>query len=328
MPIVIGSEPSPFGDTPDPKCFGTVSPLDPQMFSTIAEHVADQLGGKTSSKYSPIEVAQWIDDYVAASNNALTDARQKASNPKSPEFRRIEADVQIQMGLGKFYVAKLRSGVLFEIFRQTGNVKACTLALENYQRARQAWASMAVLAATVYVKDVSYGDVPMRRGNWGDKVPAIDKDILALTSKLEEAKLKTAAASGPGTASAETVSQAIAAAIGRPKIVSVQCDHTPPAGFKPGEALELAVQAGHSSSPVTANLYYRHVNQGERWMKTATESAHGGLSGTIPAEYTQSEYPLEYYFEVRAGDGPPSMYPAFNLTLSNQPYFAIMQHKA
>jgi hypothetical protein len=28
MPIVLGSERSPYGDTPDPKCFGTVSPLE------------------------------------------------------------------------------------------------------------------------------------------------------------------------------------------------------------------------------------------------------------------------------------------------------------
>ena len=38
MPVVEGSEPSPYGDTPIPKIFGTVSPLDPQMFSTVAEY--------------------------------------------------------------------------------------------------------------------------------------------------------------------------------------------------------------------------------------------------------------------------------------------------
>ena len=32
MPMVRGSEPSPYSDTPEPRCFGTVSPLDPQLF--------------------------------------------------------------------------------------------------------------------------------------------------------------------------------------------------------------------------------------------------------------------------------------------------------
>jgi hypothetical protein len=40
MPIVLGSERSPYSDTPIPKCFGTVSPLDPQLFSAIVDHAA------------------------------------------------------------------------------------------------------------------------------------------------------------------------------------------------------------------------------------------------------------------------------------------------
>ena len=46
MPMVLGSERSPYSDTPTPKCFGTVSPLDPQIFSTIVEYVNDLLAGK------------------------------------------------------------------------------------------------------------------------------------------------------------------------------------------------------------------------------------------------------------------------------------------
>ena len=32
MPAVAGIQPSPYSDTPEPKCFATVSPLDPQFF--------------------------------------------------------------------------------------------------------------------------------------------------------------------------------------------------------------------------------------------------------------------------------------------------------
>ena len=124
MPIVLGSEPSPYGDTPAPKCFATVSPLDPQLFSTIVEHAADLLADRCNPKYSPIEVAQWLEDYSAASAQALTDARVKATSHTSPEFRRMEEDVLIQTGLGGFFAAKLRSGVLFEIYQQAGSPEA------------------------------------------------------------------------------------------------------------------------------------------------------------------------------------------------------------
>ena len=323
MPIVIGSEPSPFSDTPEPRCFGTVSPIDPQIFSTIVEHVSDLLASNPNPKYSPIEVAQWVEDLAAASSSALTEARKTASSTTSPEFRRMEADVLIQIGLGGFLAAKLRSGVLYEIFQQTADTRACTLALAQYQKARQSWATMAARAATVYVPDITYGNVAMRRGNWRDRLAAIDKDILALVTKLEAAKLKkTPAPAAQRTASAETVAQAIHAAIGRPDRTSVKCDHTPPATFHPGEPLTLSMHAGSAASG-PFYLHYRHVNQGERWLQMEMKPGRGGQVATVPGEYTQSEYPLEYYFELRGKSGEALMYPAFNSTLSNQPYYAV-----
>jgi hypothetical protein len=49
-------------------------------------------------------------------------------------------------------------------------------------------------------------------------------------------------------------------------------------------------------------------------------------SASIPASYTKSTYPLQYYFELRTTDAA-TLYPPFNATFSNQPYFAIMPSK-
>jgi hypothetical protein len=57
------------------------------------------------------------------------------------------------------------------------------------------------------------------------------------------------------------------------------------------------------------------------------KSGSGGYSAAIPGEYTKSPYPLQYYFELqRATDA--WLYPAFNATLSNQPYYAISKRTA
>jgi hypothetical protein len=322
MPIVIGSEPSPYGDTPTPKCFATVSPLDPQMFSIIVEHVNDLLAGNSDPRYSPIEVAQWMEDFAAASSSALAEARLKATGRSSPAFRRMEEDVLIQIGLGEFFGAKLRSGVLFEIYQQTGETKAGALALAHYQRAREAWATMATRAAKVYSADVSYGDVPERRGSWSDRLPAIDVDIEAMKGKLAAANGKTASAS-----SAQNAGKAIEAAVGRPNRPAVTCEHTAAEAFRPGEALALALKT-QAPSVTSVKLHYRHVNQGERWVQTEMEAAHGEFTAAIPADYTQSPYALQYYFELRAKSGSAWMYPAFNATLSNQPYYAISKRIA
>jgi hypothetical protein len=50
---------------------------------------------------------------------------------------------------------------------------------------------------------------------------------------------------------------------------------------------------------------------------------HNAYSATIPAKYTNSAFPLQYYFAFQRGADAAWLYPAFNSTLSNQPYYAI-----
>lgn len=311
----------PYGDTPDPKCFGTVSPLDPQLFSTIVEHAGDLLGGKESPKYSPVEVAQWLEDFTAASTAGLQAACKGGSKAGSPEVRRMEEDVLIQIGLGRFFAAKLRSGMLYEIYQQTGSAEAGKMALAKYTEARDAWATMATRAKTVYRSDISYGSIPMRRGHWADRLPMIDKDVQAMRASLS-APPKTG-----HDISAEHVSAAIKAASGKPSRATAACSHTPPESFRPGQPLQISASPLVGDAHAGMELYYRHVNQGERWRSMPMAKSGRGYGAAIPGEYTQSSYPLQYYF-VLSGTGGATFSPAFNASLSNQPYYAIWRRQA
>jgi hypothetical protein len=313
MPIVLDSERSPYGDTPDPKCFGTVSPLDPQLFSTVVEFTGDLLAGKPHAKYSPLDVARWLENMTAASGHALVAARAKARSQSSPEFRRAEEDVLIMNGLGDYFAGKLRSAVLYEIFEQTGSPKAAELAVDQYRKAREAWAKMADRATKVYVADLSYGDVPMRRGNWSDRLPSIDTDLHAMEEKVKNPPSPNG--------SAQDAERAIQVATGNSERPSSSCKHKSPAAFRPGQSLNLSLQVDPAQA-TAALLHYRHVNQGERWLSVEMQSGADGYTAAIPGDYTGSIYPLEYYFELR-GAGKAWLHPAFNSTLSNRPYYAI-----
>ena len=71
-------------------------------------------------------------------------------------------------------------------------------------------------------------------------------------------------------------------------------------------------------------MHYRHVNQAERWQQAATSAEAGNTyNAEIDGQYTQSVYPLQYYFEMRIGDEKASLYPGFNSDLNNQPYFVV-----
>jgi hypothetical protein len=52
------------------------------------------------------------------------------------------------------------------------------------------------------------------------------------------------------------------------------------------------------------------------------QEAPGTYNAAIPATYTDSPYPLQYYFELHTANAA-TLYPAFNPNLSNQPYYAI-----
>lgn len=322
MPIIPGSEPVPYSDTPAPKCFGTVSPLDPQMFATVVEYAQALMEGEAIAKYSPIEVAQWAEDRAAAARTALDQARNTARSPRRSTFRRIEEDVLIQVGLGTFFAHKLRTAVLYEIYQKSGDPEAARLAIAHYEQARSAWAVMAERARSVYRPNVSYGSIPKRSGHWSDRLPGIDADLAAMKARLQ--------ADSSTQRPRKDAAAAIQMAIGRPRKSQLSCTHTPPESFKPGEALTLSVtvDAGQGGAAVRAvRLWHRHVNQAERWRVEDATGRNDVYAAAIPAAYTQSPFPLEYYFEVEDALGVRSIYPGFNKTLSNQPYFAVYKRR-
>ena len=68
---------------------------------------------------------------------------------------------------------------------------------------------------------------------------------------------------------------------------------------------------------------YRHVQQAEPWCVTPMAIDAGGGHAVIPAEYTGTPYPLEYYFELSDDAGRWWLYPGLGPNLADQPYFVL-----
>lgn len=315
--MIDGDHPGPYRDTPTPRVFGNVSPLDPQLFSRINDFADGLLKGESSGKYSPIEVAQWIEDYAvqAAKGLAQAQAESPVAAKSRPEYRRMAADAAIMAGLGQFFGAKFRSGALYRIYEQTGDATALDESLKTYRAARASWAGIANLAKTIYSSDITVGENPQLRGHWLDRLPAIDADIALMESKRNRAK--------GGEVSQERVPAAIKAILGRPHRASLSCQHQAAAKFHPGQPLDIELSVQKGSKPVSVRLFYRHVTQAERYESAEMQLRDGRYRTTIPGNYTDSQYPLEYYFELRQGPESASLYPGFNADLTNQPYFVV-----
>ena len=316
MPIVGETRSHPYGDTPSPKCFGTVGSLDPEIFSSINGFVDELVEGHLSGRYSPLDVARWLDEFCGAAERYVRQAEAEVPDRHGPSFRRLTVDVAIQSGIGRFFARKLRAGVWYALYERTRDVDALRQAISAYRAARSAWATLAGQAEGVYAKDLSFGLSAHLRGHWIDRMAVIDGEIQGMEKVLEEA------AHEHGVDEERAKKARALLSIASEKPTDFHPEHTPPDSFRPGApvTIEVAVQEADDGS---IRLHYRHVNQAEEYIVVDMQKRDGRYRTTIPTEYTDSPYPLQYFLEFRDAQGRAWMYPSLNATLSNQPYYVI-----
>jgi hypothetical protein len=284
MPIVDENRKHPYSDTPKPKVFGNVSPFDPQMFATVNEHDPAKISA----------AAFWLSSLAKSARGTLGQVPSK----ETAEQRRWHLDVRILCGLGEFFSYKLSAAAGWHEFERSKKQETLASAIYTYTLARSAWATLADLANGPYSKDITYGTVRHMRGHWQDRLADIDGDIEDMKKYLE-----------PGRKIEPIYRDGLSGSLGPQGPIA----HTPPPHFQPGKEFDIVA---HGDG---ATLYYRHVNQSERWRSLSLIRRGPGVCGAIiPAEYTNSKYPIEYYFFV-AGKFDPGFGPNHDGT----PYYVV-----
>jgi len=321
MSIVQGDDLTrPYYDTPKPPRFAYVETFDKQFFARIHESAASLLARRPDARYSPVEVAVWLD--------GLAGTAEVAGKRLSPwlrgnaELRRLSADVAIQAALGRFFAHKLRAGVLWSLHEATNDPVAAAEAVKAYRAARDAWAA-AARSGSVYEEDLSYGPQPWLRGHWRDRLPAIDADIAAMERLAGDVNgAVTGDVNGAVTGDPETIWAAIGQVLAARPRAAMAVNHEPPARFNPGDTLTITF-----TTPIEmteARLHYRHVDQAETWQALPMALQASGWQATIPGPYTASPFALQYYFELR-DNGVASLSPGLASDLANQPYYLLRQ---
>ena len=312
MPIVQDMPGRPYYDTPQPARFGTVESFDPQMFATIEETADALISGQPEARYTPADVAAWLDQFANSALGHLDNARRQT--PDSADFRRLAIDIAISASLARFFANKMRSAVLWSIHLRGDDATAANEAVRLYRVARDWWAEAARVGA-VYAGDLSYGPEPWLRGHWRDRLPAIDADLAEMVRLAGDTN---GMASGRRLVPRERMWAAIGQALAAPQRARVAVRHVAPGRFTPGQPLRLAAAMPDGVS--AARLHYRHVNQAEAWQAADMANENGRFTAEIAADYTKSPFALQYYFELRQEDAA-SLFPGLSADLANQPYF-------
>lgn len=295
-------------DTPQPGTWEGVSPFDPETFYGIGEFADAALHGRLTPKYTPLEVASWLDAMVREGEAALAKTERYAPE-NNPQAQRTIIDLQVIAQLGRFFAGKFRAAVEYAFFQRTGNAEYLQESIRILQEAQAAYASIPGLVRGVYQEDIAFGVGISDRGSWSDRIMAMREDLHLLNRELQRAQ---GGSDSESTVHIERRSQRWAA-------VAQFAAASP---YKRGESLNVCLVTSDSAIS-GAVLRYRHVNQAEDFETVEMERTGDGFEAAIPGDYTSSPYPLMYLAEVRRDQEQPVFVPAFNDSLSNQPYIVV-----
>ncbi|HEY1663606.1 MAG TPA: twin-arginine translocation signal domain-containing protein [Verrucomicrobiae bacterium] len=328
MPTVDASRKHPYSDTPEPRRFGNVSSLDPEFFLTLDESADELLQSINSGKCSQARVAQQLEEAAGQAMARLHEAKSTVKDDRNPAFRRWAIDIVIQAGLGRFFAAKFRAGMLYAIYERAGDRSALKAAIKMQRAARAAWVELAEQAMAPYVHDITYGHDYFMHGHWLDRLPAMDDDIGDM-EKLLSAPDALIFTRQPIKTDPKSIKQAMRAVFLKstseaPAIANL---HEPAASFQRGQPLTILAHPPAASSAMISSigLRYRHVNQGDIWQMMEMERTGNILQATIPADYTDSPYPLQYHFQIRSTAGNTWLYPGLENRWRGQPYYFLRQ---
>ncbi|MGN6370360.1 MAG: hypothetical protein ACTHN5_19065 [Phycisphaerae bacterium] len=306
MSLVDAAHPGPYREAPSPKVFANVTAIDPQLFASVSEYVDALLSQKPLGKITPQEVASQLQQWSQDAQGSLKAATKQS---RDINLRRVEVDVTIAAGIGTFLSQKLQAAVAYAFFERTGNTAARDRAIHFYKKARAAWAAFIPLADASYARDLAFGAERQLRGHWHDRLADIDADIAALQSH-KPPPLPSAPIPLPAP----------------PRRPSLAVKHAPPRHFQRGTPIPLSISLPREG--LTARVWYRPVNQGETYrsiqMEVTPQSGVRLLTAIIPAEETQTDFPLQYYFEMADGSAElAALVPGFGNDFTGQPYFVI-----
>jgi hypothetical protein len=317
MPIVWsedGTRPHPYLDMPEPRRFGTVSPLDPEVFSSVADFVDELLARTPSGRVSPFDVVEHLDRLAEDADRHLVEFADQVSGA-DPEVRRWSADIAILASLGRFFAGKLRAAIWYELHTRTRSTAALQSAVEQYQAARRSWISASGRADGVYVTDLTFGPQQHLRGHWVDRVAAIDADLRDMEAQWRTMR----GAATEGDHDTRVVDEAA-----RP-LLDVEIVHTPPREFRPDTELVLEVQVRGPDAPAVrrVTVRYRPMNQAVPYAVVDMHRAGDRFTGKVDADALDGDYPLAYAFVVFEHGRHAWRHPGLGEDLTSQPYFVV-----
>lgn len=294
--------------------FGNAPTFDSALFANPQEYAALLLKGEPSHRYTPLDVADWLDELAEGCEAALTRAR------RSPDFGRVEVqrifiDVEILSGIARHFADKFRAACWAELFMATKATELLEPMIDYARRSVAVWERLAAVSRDVYHTDLTYGPETWLRGSWHGRLPEMQAELL----DLEAIRRAGGTESVPTDAKTRAAIDALRA---RQPTRSEPLPIKAPETLSAGQAFAVSVETAAEGQPV---LHYRHVNQAERWQSVPMQRQGNVYAAEVPGAYTDSPYHLQYFVSL-SRNGQSVLIPGLNDDLANEPYLTALHN--
>ena len=306
MSIVENAPHLPYSyDLHKPSRFGMATSQDPNLIMSPLELANCIYNKKNIKKYSPITMANWFNEYANKARTNLLKAIKKIKNKNDPEFLRLEIDISILIGIGKFFSYKIKSACYWELYIKEKKFNLGYQSLQLYKKSYSAWSKIAKISKKFYLEDLTYGPQSWLRGRWDDRLPAIKDDIVKMTNILDGNLIKSKKHINIFELSRWNKNQ------------SFHINHT--IEKKSDRSVDITI---NNLNKINGELFfnYRQVNQAKKWQRNKIRSLKNRFTIMKFNNFLKQNYPIQYYFEL-VEKKYSYFCPGINKNLSNQPYY-------
>jgi hypothetical protein len=290
--------------------YGSAEPGDQGIFYGIDEYAADFRMKRFAGKYSPLQIAGWLDNMARETEGAMAAAAEKAGNMEDPEYLSMAADLSMLCDFARYHAEKTRAALALALWRIEKEKRYLSDAAPLLDSAIGYWESLAQKGSEYYYHDLNFSSAgsKTRRGSWRDLSPELLADRETLAEMLRANGVEPGA--GPAAQYYRDPQPAQLPAPSFPGITMA------------GQDLRIKAEAGETgTAPV---LHYRHTNQAEgHFRKREMFPGPNGYTALIPADYISPEWDLQIYITLQGPSGDCLMYPGLYHPFCPFPYHVV-----
>jgi hypothetical protein len=300
-------------DMDGPARFGNAPTFDPILFATPREYADGLLKGEPTRRYTPLDVADWLDKMAQECAAAVARALACADSGMA-ESQRMLKDIKILSAVAGYFAERFRAACWAELFIATKASCLMEPLMKHAKKAVSHWEDAAGISRGLYHDDITYGPQSWLRGSWHTRLPEMQAELLDLEALRRLGGTETVPADERTRAAVRALEAHVPAVLEPTKL---DCESQ----FVAGEPFQIRLKVKTDTPPI---LHYRHVNQAERWQELEMRRGLDEYVAEIPPAYTDSKYHLQFFISFLDGHRA-RIAPGLAEDLANEPYFTALQ---